>query len=532
MTRISRGLFQRTSLLPATRVIAVVLLLGIASGMPNVAEAQGELRKGQSRSGTLSSGDSKLDDGSFYDMWTYRAQAGETVKITLRSSDFDAYLAVGRMDGEEFASQETDDDSAGDTDAELKMTLASAGLYHIRVNSLSEGEKGAYTLILEEAQGARPAVPQGRLTLGAGVSGELSTSDAVMDDESHYDLWTYPGRSGETIRVTLKSSEFDAYLSVGQMENGEFSEIDSDDDGAGGTDARLVLTLSSDGEYLVRANSLSEGETGDYTLIVEQADPAEIEASDDHDHDDSEGEGEAGPLPEPTIIRAGQTLNGELSESDSKMGDDSHYDLYSFDGRRGQQVTVTMRSTAFDSYLALGQIDGGSFNALESDDDTGGGDDAQITYRITRDGAYVIRTNSLFANVTGEYSVRLEMGEAPPPVPVTMQPIRYGQTVNGELAVSDPQMDDDSHYDLWKFTGRQGEKLVITMKSTVFDTYVALGRMENGEFAQVESNDDGAGGTDSKIEYTLESDGEYAIRANSLFSKGLGSYTLNLARGR
>ena len=105
------------------------------------------------------------------------------------------------------------------------------------------------------------------------------------------------------------------------------------------------------------------------------------------------------------------------------------------------------------------------------------------------------------------------------------RPIRYGQTVNGELSDSDPQMDDDSHFDLWKFTGRQGDKIVITMKSTVFDTYAAFGRLGEGEFIQIESDDDGAGGTDSKIEYTLESDGEYVIRANSLFSKGLGAYT-------
>jgi hypothetical protein len=191
-----------------------------------------------------------------------------------------------------------------------------------------------------------------------------------------------------------------------------------------------------------------------------------------------------------------------------------------------------MRSTAFDSYLALGRIEDGSFNALESDDDTGGGDDAQVSYRISRDGEYAIRANSLFSNVTGAYTIRLETGEAPPPVPVTTQNIRYGQTVNGELATSDPQMDDDSHFDLWKFTGRQGEKIVVTMRSGAFDTYLALGRMEQGEFSQIESNDDGGGGTDSKIEFTLEADGEYVIRANSLFEKGLGAYSLHLARGR
>jgi hypothetical protein len=514
------------------RLASAVLLVGAVSAWQAPLHAQAELKKGETSRGSLSTSDPKLDDDSFYDIWTYRAKAGESVKITLRSSDFDAYLAVGRMNGETFESDETDDDGAGGTDAEVKTTFREAGVYHIRVNSLAAGEKGAYTLLLEDGPVSVPAVSQGNLSMGSNVSGNLSEDDPTLDDDSHYDLWTYRGKAGETIRVTLRSDDFDAYVSFGQLDGDDFTEMGSDDDGAGGTDAKLTVTLSNDGEYVVRVNSLSEGETGDYTLLLEQGDPSEATASDDHDHGDAPESGPADPLPEPSPIRSGQTVNGDLGDSDPRMDDNSHYDLYSFSARRGQQVVVTMRSTAFDSYMALGQVESGSFNSLESDDDTGGGDDAQITYRITRDGVYVIRANSLFANVTGAYTVQMELGDAPPPVEVSLQSIRYGQTVNGELSASDPQMDDDSHFDLWKFTGRQGDKIVITMKSTVFDTYAALGRMEEGEFSQIESDDDGAGGTDSKIEYTLESDGEYVVRANSLFSKGLGAYTLTVTRSR
>ena len=525
--------FSRNALTTVVRLVAAALFIGAVSAWQAPAFAQGELRKGVTGSGALSTSDSKLDDDSFYDMWTYRAQAGENLRITLRSSDFDAYLAVGKMDGDEFESEETDDDGAGGTDAQVKLTIGEAGVYHIRVNSLGADEKGSYTLLLEDGPASVPATVQGSLTLGSSVSGSLSESDPILDDDSHYDLWTYRGRSGETIRMTLRSGGFDAYLSFGQMEGEDFTEQSSDDDGAGGTDAKLTVTLGSDGEYVVRVNSLSEGETGDYTLLLETGDPSEVSAGDEHDHGDAEdNDGPTDTLPEPTVIRSGQTLNGELADTDPQMDDDSRYDLYSFSARRGQQVTATMRSTIFDSYLAVGRVESGSFSSLESDDDSGGGDDSQITFRITRDGEYVIRANSLFASVTGAYTIRMELGDAPPAVPVTTQPIRYNQTVEGELATSDPQMDDDSHFDLWKFTGRQGDKIVVTMKSAAFDTYLAFGRMAEGEFSQVESNDDGAGGTDSKIEYTLESDGEYVIRANSLFEKGLGKYSLNLTRTR
>jgi hypothetical protein len=379
---------------------------------------------------------------------------------------------------------------------------------------------------------ATPVQAQGKLQLGQSASGSLDSTDSKLEsDSSYYDMWSYTGRAGETIRVTLKSTDFDAYLSVGREDAGEFSELDSDDDGGGGTDSKVVVTLPEDGEYEVRVNTLSSGETGAYTVLVEQGDPSEVSA-DSEEAEETDSETVATPLPEPVPIRAGQTVQGELSQDDAKMEDNSYYDIYTFQAKRGQRVTITMRSSAFDSYLAFGRIEDASFNTLESDDDSGGGEDAKVEFNIPRDGEYAIRANSLFENVTGSYTVQLEVGAAPPPVPLTFTQIRVGQTVNGELAASDAALDDDSHYDLFRFTGKKGDMLVVTMKSTAFDTYLAVGRMENEEFSSLETNDDGAGGTDSKIEITLDQDGEYVIRANSLFAKALGAYTVNLARAQ
>lgn len=376
-----------------------------------------------------------------------------------------------------------------------------------------------------------PAQAQGKLQLGQSASGSLASTDSrLISDSSFYDMWSYTGRAGETIRVTLKSTEFDAYLSVGQDNGGEFTELDSDDDGAGGTDSKVAVTLPEDGEYAVRVNSLSSGETGAYTVMVEQGDPSEVDTA--MEDEASDGESVATPLPEPMPIRAGQMIQGVLSEDDGRLEDNSFYDLYTFQAVRGQLATITMRSTAFNAYVALGRIEDGSFNTLDSDNDSGGGEDAKIEFNIPRDGEYAIEANSLLEDVTGSYSLQLESGAAPPPVPLTFAAIKVGQTVEGELAATDPTLDDDSHYDLFRFTGKTGDKLVITMKSTAFDTHLAAGRMENDEFTSLETNDDGAGGTDSRLEITLDQDGEYVIRANSFFGKALGAYTINLARAR
>ena len=108
------------------------------------AAAQSTIRPGDSAQGALGASDRSLEDGSYYDCFTLQARAGERISVTLRSNDFDAYLAVveGRNCSPE-ASSETDDDGAGGTDSRVEMTLGS-GPYSIRANSLNEGEVGRF----------------------------------------------------------------------------------------------------------------------------------------------------------------------------------------------------------------------------------------------------------------------------------------------------------------------------------------------------------------------------------------------------
>ena len=75
------------------------------------------LTAGQRRTGQLQRGDAVMDDGSLFDIYTYEARAGERLTLTMRSSDFDTYLNVARMDGGEVEPIVRDDDSGGGTKA-------------------------------------------------------------------------------------------------------------------------------------------------------------------------------------------------------------------------------------------------------------------------------------------------------------------------------------------------------------------------------------------------------------------------------
>lgn len=379
---------------------------------------------------------------------------------------------------------------------------------HFRTTALAAGCLLAFAAVDVAAQ-----TP---IRVGQTIRGSLATSDPRAGDDSFYDLYRFDGRRGQRLTITLKSSAFDAYLGFGRMAGGEFEEIDTDDDGAGGTDARVEVTVPADGTYVIRANSLSEGETGAYELSV------------------AEG---AAPRPGPPVrtseIRVGQTVTGSLSASDPRLeGDDTFYDLYRFTGRAGQRVEIVMTSTAFDAYLAYGRMDGAELEVEESDDDSGGGNNPRIRATLPVAGTYVIRANSLNEGETGAYTLTLR--ELPPlPAPPAPTAIRAGQTVRGTLSATDPQAGDESYYDAFAYTGRAGERVTVTMRSDAFDTYVVIGRGVGAAFEQLESNDDGEDdGTNSRLVFTLPAAGTYIIRANSLSAESTGAYTLTVQSGR
>jgi hypothetical protein len=257
-------------------------LVPLAAALLAVAPAAAQpidLRAGEDVQGRFTSNDPVLPDGSHFRIYRFRGTPGQPITVTLRSDDFDAFLAGGRMDGGEFQAEDHDDDGAGGTDARLDAMVGPDGTYHVRANTLMGGETGAYTLRVEHASesGGHHPAPHSppaevrEISLGQTIQGRLTPSDAVLEDGTHYHLYRLRGGPGQEIVVTLRSADFDAYLSGGGMEDGRPRMDDRDDDGAGGTDARIHARVGPDGTYHITANTLLAGETGAYTLVVEAA---------------------------------------------------------------------------------------------------------------------------------------------------------------------------------------------------------------------------------------------------------------------
>ncbi|HEU0302697.1 MAG TPA: PPC domain-containing protein [Longimicrobium sp.] len=347
----------------------------------------------------------------------------------------------------------------------------------------------AVALTAGSAAAQRPIVP-GEITRGA-----LSNSDPRLANGTHYDDYVFAGRRNETVIVTLESASFDTYLYLGTMRRGTFTELQRDDDGGNGTNSRIQMRLPEDGTYVIRASSLSS-RTGGYTLTLTGGRQAsDLDGYEDDPVDpiyDAPGYEERNG----GRIAAGARVRGRLWSSDPTLDNGAPFHLYSYDGRRGEQLTITLRSDDFDAYLVIGTRGGrhGIGSVLARDDDGGGGrdgHDARINVTLPGDGEVVIRVNPLMPE-HGEYRLEVESSlggrysDRPPP----SRPGDY-----------DDRDDDDVEDEIdFRLIGRWG----LTAPGV---------RVNQGDWSSVTANA-------SMGILTIEEDGAYAWRKSGRLLRG------------
>lgn len=135
---------------------------------------------------------------------------------------------------------------------------------------------------------------------GAGrisLDGRLGRRDATDAEGRHRREQVVNLRRGDRVRFGVSSEAMDV-MAVVEGPNGQRWE---DDDGAGGTDARLVFTAPRDGSYRFIVTSYEAGETGAYQAEARvshggssAAIEDEAEEGDEAQGDDEEGDEEGG----------------------------------------------------------------------------------------------------------------------------------------------------------------------------------------------------------------------------------------------
>ena len=206
--------------------------------------------------------------GSYYDLYEITARKGQRLSIEMSGADIDAFVGIGRMLGDSLDILDTDDDGGGAKNARLRYTVKEDGTYIIRAQALDVSSTGSYRIAVSE-MAIRPSVSV-NLTSGVAVSGTIMEGDEEADDGTSFDGYRITVRAGETVTITMRSAALDSYLVLGELTDGNFATIKSDDDGAGGNNARIEHTFDRAGEYLIRANVVGTSTTGAYTIRVDR----------------------------------------------------------------------------------------------------------------------------------------------------------------------------------------------------------------------------------------------------------------------
>ena len=452
---------------------------------------------GATEQGSLDDGDPEGDNGAPYEGWTFPGRQGDRVAVAMDSEAFDPVVRLGRVVDGVFNELAMNDDGP-DTglNSRLIFSLPETGDYVIQAGALRAGGAGAYSLTLSEGP---PPIEAQAIGFDDTVRGELTEQDPTNLEGSHADAYRFTGREGQRVRIDMTSSQFDTYLEL--FDENQASLATDDDGGPEGTNSRLIFTLPRDGSYVFEARAFSSSSTGAYRVALTEVEPDKP----------------------PQPLAFGATVQGEITDNDSRDSDDRGFDAFVFDGREGQRVRAIMRSGDFDTYLQLGNAEG-DFTALAQDDDgLGEGTDSRLTFTLPSDGRYVVRASPLGSDGEGLYALELQ-DRGPQPRPGS---VLIGSTARGVLTETDATAEDNSFYDAYRLTLKEGEKLVIKMVSNEVDSYVAVGSVDESDaFSGLAADDDGLSDTHAKLEWEAPEDGTYEIRAGTFSQGQTGAYAL------
>jgi serine protease Do len=213
---------------------------------------------------------------------------------------------------------------------------------------------------------------------GPEVTDTLKQGDQVLPvDNSFYHIYTFEGKAGQQVTIEMSSNQVDSYLIL-LTQDGE--ELAQDDDGGGDKNAKIVVTLPTDGSYLLLVNSYESGEAGAYRLRLKAT------ASSSNS-------------------RTGEVIlneKGVLENQDSVLSSDgSLYDEYTFEGKQGQSILIRLESQEFDPYLAL--FDSQGKLIAENDDASQSDKNAQIRVTLPATGRYRLLVNAYDKTGRGQY---------------------------------------------------------------------------------------------------------------------------------
>jgi hypothetical protein len=310
-----------------------------------------------------------------------------------------------------------------------------------------------------------------------------------------------------------------------------------------GLDSVLILADANLNEVLSSGTGSLSGvtlaETGDYLVILApRFGPADLLGG---GYILTLTQGSAGtinPAAEgPQAITYGDTLNGTINDELASQ-------VYTFTGKAGEQVQITMEAAAnssLDCYLELQDANGATVQAND-DIDPGVIRSSQIVVELPADGTYTIIASRYVGPdadpTSGAYQISLKREDenvvsgAGSGANAQINPLGYGQTEIGEI-------NDQQYMLFYVFDGAAGDVVTIQIDSLTgnLDSVLHLYQSVNGQWVEIANNDDSPFGNtyDALLQnIVLPQTGKYLVVVNRY---GLdrettyGTFSITLTRG-
>jgi hypothetical protein len=205
-----------------------------------------------------------------------------------------------------------------------------------------------------------------------------------------------------------------------------------------------------------------------------------------------------------------ETFTGSLASGDETNDTGKYVDTYTFEVAEGQQMTVSMRSDVFDTYLIVQ-----SPNGTTSENDDFGPGLSQVTLIADRAGTWTVMATSYSSGTVGDYTVDVELGA-----------IGESTVTEGRLDPRDEIAVKGEYFDTHSMTLGAGAEYYVELSSYGFDGYLAV-RSPSGEMWR---NDDAGETSTARVGPIAGEDGEWTIFVTTSYEGEMGAYDLKVTR--
>jgi hypothetical protein len=216
---------------------------------------------------------------------------------------------------------------------------------------------------------------------GQTVEAALDGGDP-SDEYSRYETYTFAGKRGERVDIRMSSKEFDSALELFRYEGDNRKKVLWNDNAGSATqDARIVTILDDDAQYGILAQSRDNSATARvFQLHLAVTPPAYTVTKDLQPKSSVSGH---------RPIRFGQTVEAAIDEGERES--EWRGESYTFEGKRGERVDISLSSKDFDAHLELGHVVSDNWVTFARNDNAGSASkDSRITTVLPAAGPYVI----------------------------------------------------------------------------------------------------------------------------------------------